>query len=251
MEISSQSVAIVTGASSGIGLATALALARRGARTAFLARSSSRLERASEEARAGGAPDAVSIRCDVRNEDEVEGSIKAILERWGRVDILVNSAGLSLNGPLEGYALSDWRTVIDTNLTGTFLMCRAVVPIMKRQGSGQIINVASGAGRNGIANMAPYCASKFGVIGLTEALGLELRNQNIRVSTILPGSVASAFSRTANRESQSGDRTAEIGYKMTPDEVAGVIISMLEQPVQAWTSEVTLRPLNMELRRTI
>ena len=257
MEISGQTVAVVTGASSGIGLATALALAGSGARTALLARSSSRLERASEDARAIGAADAASFVCDVRNEDQVENAITAIVERWGRVDILINSAGLSLNGPVDGYSLTDWRTVIDTNLTGTFLMCRAVVPFMKRQGSGQIINVSSGAGRNGIANMAPYCASKFGVIGFTEALGLEVRNQNIRVSTILPGSVATAFSRTANRESQSedstqertGERTEETGYKMTPDEVAGVIITMLEQPSQGWMSEVTLRPLNLELRR--
>jgi NADP-dependent 3-hydroxy acid dehydrogenase YdfG len=257
MGISGQTVAVVTGASSGIGLATAHALARKGARTALLARSSSRLERASDQVRAIGAADAASIACDVRNEDQVESAIKTIVERWGRVDILINNAGLSLNGPLDGYALSDWRTVIDTNLTGTFLMCRAVIPVMKRQGGGQIINVASGAGRNGIANMAPYCASKFGVIGLTEALGLEVRNQNIRVSSVLPGSVATAFSRTANRESQSEEateerteeRTEEIGYKLTPDEVARVIISMLEQPTQAWMSEVILRPLNLELRR--
>jgi len=249
-------VAIVTGGGTGIGRCTALMLAAEGARVVISGRRKPPLEDVVAEI-AGAGGQAVAHPGDVSRPAEAQELAQWTLAQFGRVDVLINSAGLSLNGPVDGYALTDWKTVIDTNLTGTFLMCRAVVPFMKRQGSGQIINVSSGAGRNGIANMAPYCASKFGVIGLTEALGLEVRNQNIRVSTILPGSVATAFSRTANRESQSEDstaqrtreRTEESGYKMTPDEVAGVIISMLEQPSQAWTSEVTLRPLNMELRR--
>jgi 3-oxoacyl-[acyl-carrier protein] reductase len=174
------------------------------------------------------------------------------LDRFGRIDILINSAGLSLNGEVDGYPIEDWRTVIDTNLTGTFLTCRAVAPAMKRQGGGQIINISSGAGRNGIKDMSAYCASKFGVIGFTEAFGLEVRNQNIRVSVLLPGSVATDFSRVAKRNgavSPGGSR--EIGYAMIAEEVASVIVAMLEQPAQAWMSEVTLRPLNMELKRRL
>jgi 3-oxoacyl-[acyl-carrier protein] reductase len=151
---------------------------------------------------------------------------------------------------VDGYALDDWRTVIDTNLTGTFLACRAVVPAMKRQGGGQIINISSGAGRNGIKNMAAYCAAKFGVVGFTESLGLEVRNHNIRVAVLMPGSVATDFSRVAKREGQSQAQGREIGYAMTADEVAGVIAAMLAQPAQAWMSEVVLRPLNLDLRRT-
>jgi NADP-dependent 3-hydroxy acid dehydrogenase YdfG len=153
-----------------------------------------------------------------------------------------------LNGEVDGYALEDWRTVVETNLTGTFLTCRAVLPQMKRQGAGEILNISSGAGRNGIKQMAAYCASKFGVIGFTESLALEVRNHNIRVSTLLPGSVATDFSRVAKR--QERDDTTDIGYSMTPEEVASIIVAMLEQPRQAWTSEVVLRPLNMELRRS-
>jgi NAD(P)-dependent dehydrogenase (short-subunit alcohol dehydrogenase family) len=143
--------------------------------------------------------------------------------------------------------------VIDTNLTGTFLTCRAVLPAMKRQGGGQIVNISSGAGRNGIKNMAAYCAAKFGVIGFTESLALEVRNHNIRVAALLPGSVATNFAHTARREGV-GEATAQsrdIGYAMTADEVAGVIAAMLAQPAQAWMSEVVLRPLNLELQRTI
>jgi len=243
-------VAIITGASSGIGRATAMALAERGLRLSLLARSAEKLAEVAEEARQQGASEVAHFTGDVRDEAAVNQAIADTLERYGRIDTLVNSAGLSLNGEVDGYALDDWRMVLDTNLTGTFLTCRAVVSAMKRQGGGQIINISSGAGRNGIKEMAAYSASKFGVIGFTESLALEVRNQNIRVSVLLPGSVATDFSRVAKRA--GGERTGtpkEIGYSMTAEEVASALVAMLEQPDQAWMSEVTLRPLNLELRR--
>ena len=247
------SAAIITGASSGIGRATALAFAARGARLCLLARSPRRLVEVGEEAQQHGAGEAFHRVCDVREETEVEAAVKEALDRFGRIDVLINNAGLSLNGEVDGYPLDDWRTVIDTNLTGTFLACRAVLPAMKRQGGGQIINLSSGAGRNGIKGMAAYCAAKFGVIGFTESLALEVRNQNIRVSALLPGSVATGFSQTAKRAGGAGEPAEaggqEIGYSLTPEEVAEVIVSMLAQPRQAWMSEVVLRPLNLELRR--
>ncbi len=245
-------VAIITGASSGIGCATALALAERGLRLSLLARSAEKLAEVAEEARQRGASEASHFARDVRDEAAVNQAIADTLERYGQIDTLINSAGLSLNGEVDGYALDDWRMVLDTNLTGTFLTCRAVLPAMKRQGGGQIINISSGAGRNGIKQMAAYCAAKFGVIGFTESLALEVRNHNIRVSVLLPGSVATDFSRVARREAERGaaEGAHEIGYAMTAEEVAGVIVGMLEQPPQAWMSEVVLRPLNVELRRT-
>ena len=238
--------AIITGASSGIGRATALALAEQGARLCLLARAEILLDEVAAEARRRGAGEVIPISCDVREEADVEDAVKAMLERFGRIDILINSAGLALMGEVQDYKLSDWRTVIDTNLTGTFLTCRAVLPAMKRDGGGQIINISSGAGRNGIKLMAAYCASKFGVIGFTEALALEVRNHNIRVSVLLPGSVATDFSRVARR-----GKSEDAGYSLTAEEVASVIIAMLAQPAQAWMSEVVLRPLNLELRRML
>ncbi|MEO6725622.1 MAG: SDR family NAD(P)-dependent oxidoreductase [Blastocatellia bacterium] len=244
-------VVIITGASSGIGRATALALAARGARLSLLARSYDTLTEIAAQANAAGAAEVEIFSCDVRDENSVEQSVTATLERLGRLDILINSAGLSLNGEVDGYRLDDWRTVIETNLTGTFLTCRAVLPQMKRQGAGEIINISSGAGRNGIKQMAAYCASKFGVIGFTESLALEVRNHNIRVSSLLPGSVATDFSRVARRQEQNGRQAdTDNGYSMMAEEVASVIVAMLEQPLQAWTSEVILRPLNTELRRS-
>jgi 3-oxoacyl-[acyl-carrier protein] reductase len=252
--LSEENVVVITGASSGIGRATALALADKGVRLSLLARSEKALVEVAVQAQARGARDVCCFACNVRLEESVEQAIATTLESLGRVDILINSAGLSLNGVVDGYALEDWRTVIDTNLTGTFLTCRAVLPAMKRQGGGQIINISSGAGRNGIKQMAAYCASKFGVIGFTESLALEVRDQNIRVSVLIPGSVATDFSRVAKRA--GGERPAivdearDIGYSMTADEVAAVIMAMLQQPMQAWMSEVVLRPLNLELRRS-
>jgi len=254
MKLSTNNVAFITGASSGIGRATALALADKGLRLSLLSRTEGALLQIAEEARERGASDVHYFICDVRDEAAVDSSIASTLDRFGRIDILINSAGLSLNGEVDGYSLGDWNTVIGANLTGTFLTCRAVVPAMKRQGGGQVINISSGAGRNGIKEMAAYCASKFGVIGFTESFALEVRNHNIRVSVLIPGSVATDFSRVAKRQ-DSGDRlpgeSRDIGYSMTAEEVATVIVAMLEQPSQAWMSEVTLRPLNLELRRTL
>lgn len=254
LALSEQPVAIITGASRGIGRATALALARRGARLSLFARSESLLAEAVNQAKQLGASDAVAFVCDLRDESQVESAVTSTLRHFGRIDILVNNAGLSLNGEVDGYSLADWSTVIDTNLRGVFLTCRAVLPAMKKQGNGQIINISSGAGRNGIRGMAAYCAAKFGVIGFTEALGLEVRNLNIRVSVVLPGSTATDFSNTARRRTaqvQEAEAGRSIGYAMTPEEVAGAILAVLEQPAQAWMSEVVLRPLNTELLRTI
>jgi 3-oxoacyl-[acyl-carrier protein] reductase len=249
-----QAVAVITGASSGIGEATARMLGARGARVCLLARSADKLRTVADAINRQGGGEALAVACDVRDEGDVMRAVAAALERFGRVDALINGAGLSLNGEVDGYALEDWRTVLDTNLTGTFLACRAVLPAMKRQGGGQIVNISSGAGRNGIKNMAAYCAAKFGVVGFTESLAHEVRNDNIRVSVLLPGSVATDFSRVAKRggdESSEGGEGREIGYAMTAAEVAEVIAAMLAQPAQAWMSEVVLRPLNLELHRVI
>jgi 3-oxoacyl-[acyl-carrier protein] reductase len=242
----SESIAIVTGASSGIGRATALALARKGARLALAGRSPEALKTVVREAREAGVQECLAKSVDIQDESQVIAFVSGAIELFGSIDVLINSAGLSINGEVDGYATASWQTVIQTNLTGTFLTCRAVLPTMKRQRSGQIINISSGAGHNGIREMSAYCASKFGVIGFTESLALEVRNANIRVSTLSPGSVATNFS--ARSRGTVADRAQE-SSAMTASEVAAVVLAMLEQPDQAWMSEVILRPLNLELRR--
>ncbi len=245
-------VVVITGASSGIGAATASALARRGARLCLLARAGDKLAAVAEAASAQGAADVMWQACDIRDEAAINAAFTAAHERFGRIDALINCAGLSLNGAVNGYALDDWRTVIETNLTGTFLCSRAVLPLMLAQAAsplrGQIINLSSGAGRNGIKHMAAYCAAKFGVIGFTESLAHEVRNDDIRVAVVLPASTATNFSNTARRLNET-ESAHEIGYALTAAEVAEVIVAMLAQPPQAWMSEVVLRPLNLERKR--
>src|SRR5262245_52447070 len=153
-ELSTNTVAVVTGASSGIGRAAALAFAEKGMRLALLARSESGLSEVAHRAASQGAGDAAHFICDVRDESAVNRAVASTLDRFGRIDVLINGAGSSLNGEVDGYSLEDWNAVIGANLTGTFLTCRAVAPAMKRQGGGQIINISSGAGRNGIKEMA-------------------------------------------------------------------------------------------------
>src|SRR5262245_18014103 len=142
--LSANTAAVITGASSGIGRAAALALADKRMRLSLLARSETGLLAVEKEAKTRGANDVRCFACDVRDETAVDQAISTTLEDFGRIDVLINSAGLSLKGSVDGYSLGDWRTVIDTNLTGTFLTCRAVLPAMKRQGGGQIINISSG-----------------------------------------------------------------------------------------------------------
>ena len=250
MKSLARSSAIITGASSGIGRATAIALAQRGTRLALLGRSSEELEKVVKESLDAGSAEAFGQSVDVQDETDVSAFVASALEKFSSIDVLINSAGMSINGEVDGYKTASWRAVINTNLTGTFLTCRAVLPAMKQQGGGQIINIASGAGHNGIKEMSAYCASKFGVIGFTESLALEVRNHNIRVSTLSPGSVSTSFSRRA-RGLPQGTGESQESYAMTADEVASVIIAMLEQPDQAWMSEVILRPLNLDLRRRI
>ena len=227
---------IVTGASSGIGEATARALAAEGARVVLAARS---LQRLQVVARGLGAS-SFAIACDVRLEESVRQLVQLAADRLGQLDILVNAAGVGYHSPVSETSTDRWNEMMDTNLRGTFFACREVLPHLAMRG-GQIINIASGAGYNGIAGMAAYSASKFGVVGFTESLALEVRNQDIRVCCVAPGSVKTRFgNESAEKKKQ---------YSLLPEEVAGMILCVLKQPMQSWASEVILRPLNLKMER--
>jgi hypothetical protein len=229
-------VSIVTGASSGIGQATARALIKEGARVVLSARSEGKLQALQQELGKNSA----AIACDVRSEESVRLLVKSAAEQFEGLDILVNAAGLGHHVAVAGTTAEQWNETLETNLRGIFFTCRELLPHLSDKG-GQIINIASGAGYNGIANMAAYCASKFGVVGFTESLALEVRNQNIRVCCIAPGSVKTRFGDEPASEKKP--------YSLFPEEVAEIILSVLKQPMQAWMSEVILRPLNMKLER--
>ncbi len=231
-------VAIVTGAGRGAGRAITLRLAREGASVVAVARTRAELNRlAAEITAANGVCEAVEA--DVSNPADTRRMAEKTLERFGRIDVLVNNAGV--NGPVSGVEetpLVEWQRTLDVNLTGPFLCSQAVLPTMKEQRSGWIIMISSGAGKQGYPNMAAYCASKFGLHGLAQSLAAEVGDLNIRVSTILPGSIAET--------SFSGQRKGWIprpGAKyLRPDDVADAILFLLQQSASAWTQEMNLWP---------
>jgi 3-oxoacyl-[acyl-carrier protein] reductase len=232
-------VAIVTGAGSGVGRATALAFAREGMRTVLVGRSRQTLEAtASLIAEVGGT--ALVTPADVADEIAIEDVVAQAVSTFGTVDVLINAAGVGLYGPVDRYPLSAWQQTMATNLTGVFLLCRAVIPVMREQHSGTIISIGSGAGKQGYADLAAYSASKFGLIGFMQSLAAEVGDDGIRVSTILPGSILTDFGGRTVAAKQSA--IADGKRYLHPDDVAGAILYLLTQPPTAWTQELNLWP---------
>lgn len=231
---SSGSVALVTGGSRGIGRAIVEALLDRGWRVHFCSRSQDSVDRANKEL-AARYPGMVSGRAaDVRREAEVQSLVDWALQSSGRLDCLVNNAGIGIFGAVDEISGDDWRDVLETNLSGAFYATRAVAPIMKRQGAGWILNIASLAGKNPFAGGAAYNASKFGMVGFSEATMLDLRHHGIRVAAVLPGSVGTDFSHPTGRASDD--------WRLAAEDVARVVVDLLDYPDRALPSLVEIRP---------
>lgn len=193
-------VAVVTGATRGIGQAVAVAFTHAGARVAGCARN---------------PPDDAIFRCDVGQPDDVTRFADDVLRRLGPPDVLVNNAGIVARGRLDELPVATWDAVVDANLKGTYLVTRAFLPAMRAARRGRIINLASISGRQGTAQLTAYCAAKHGVIGLTRALAEELRDDAIAVNAVCPGSVDTEMLR-------AGLPGAE--PDMSPQDVAGVVV---------------------------
>jgi NADP-dependent 3-hydroxy acid dehydrogenase YdfG len=182
-------VAVITGASSGVGYETARLLAREGAQVVAAARRRDKLEWLVGEI-AGEGGRALAIPTDVTDSTQVARLIESAFNLLGRIDILVNSAGVVHKvAPVEQFSDADFRTVIETNLYGSFYAARAVIPHMKRQAGGTIVNIGSRVGKIGVANIAPFSAAKFALAGLGQSIGAELRPHNIFVTTIFAGMI--------------------------------------------------------------
>jgi len=222
-------VAVVTGGNRGIGRAIVAALAGEGATVALTARTREAAEKAAREVGRG----AHGLECDVRREDQVTRLFAEVARVHGGTDILVNNAGVGLFGPVADMSPDDWRTVIETNLNGVFYCCRAAIPQMRARGGGYIVNVSSLAGKNAFPNGAAYNASKFGLNGFSEALMQEVRHDGIRVSYVMPGSVATEFGRGA---------TEKAGWALQAEDVAQGILALLQTPARALFSRVEMRP---------
>ncbi|MEX0748332.1 MAG: SDR family NAD(P)-dependent oxidoreductase [Rhodothermales bacterium] len=228
--------AIVTGASAGIGLAFSRHLVGRGAIVYGLARTSSRLD----EARVAMGETFRPVVCDVSDEEHVSAAVERVVNDAGRIDVLINNAGLGKYGRVDELSLEDWDIQMNTNLRGIFLCTRAVVPHMRRQNresgfGGHIINVASIAGLLGNPTLSAYNATKFGVRGFSEAVMKEVREDGIKVSCIYPGSIATNFSAISGGGGSPNP--------MTPDDIANTVIHLLETSDNYLISEVVMRPL--------
>jgi NAD(P)-dependent dehydrogenase (short-subunit alcohol dehydrogenase family) len=177
---------VITGGSRGLGLELARLFAEEGARLSLLARSEGELERASREL-AGAGADVLVYRCDVRDRLQVEATVDSITRDRGRIDVLVNNAGIVQVGPFENQELSDFEESLAVHAWGPLFMIRAVAPLMKRQGGGRIVNISSIGGLVAIPHLLPYCVGKFALTGLSDGLRAELAGAGIRVTTVAPG----------------------------------------------------------------
>src|SRR5438552_4058567 len=229
-------VAIVTGASAGVGRATAMALAAEGAAVGLVARREEGLRAvATEIERAGGR--ALPLPADVADEAAIGAAVARAAREMGGLDILIANAGANRGGPVDGYPLADWNLVLGANLTGVFLAARAALPHLKARGGGQIIAVASGAGKQGYPNLAAYSAAKFGVLGFMQALAAEVKADGIRCGVIVPGSILTEFGGRSVAEKRAG-----AGKYLHPEDVAASILHQLRQPAHAWVQELHLWP---------
>ena len=195
-------VAIVTGASRGIGKAIAELFAKEGMDVVINSRDESRIRRSALEILKTTGSFVTPIQADVRNHSDIERLVQITLNQFGKIDILVNNAGIAVVKPLVETTDHEFDRVFDTNLKGVFYCCKAVLPHMIVQKSGHIINISSGAGKAGFADLSIYCASKFGVIGLTESLAKEVSRHGIKVIAICPGAVATQMQRDFMNEEE-------------------------------------------------
>jgi 3-oxoacyl-[acyl-carrier protein] reductase len=225
-------VCLITGGTRGIGYALAQVLAAGGERVAITGTSSDGVQKA--ERALGGGDAVMGVTCDVRDAGSVERAVHDVVERFGGLDVLVNNAGVGVWRPVVDLSHDDWHRIIDTNLTGVFHCCKAVIPHLRARGGGWIINVSSLASKNPFAGGAAYCASKTGLNAFSEVLMQELRYDNIRVSYVLPGSVATEFSGRA--------AGAGADWKLHGEDVAQAIADLLEYPARSLPSRVEIRP---------
>ena len=229
--------AIITGGSRGLGKATAIAFAKKGIDVAITGRNEKRLKETVAELKAIGVNATYEI-FDVGNYEEVKQGIKNILETLGSVDILVNNAGIASFGSFNEMEISQWTTIIQTNVMGMYYVTKEVLPYLIEKNEGDIINVSSTAGLNGNANTSAYSASKFAVIGMSESLMKEVRKNNIRVCTLTPSTIATDMAL------ELGITDGNVEKVLQPEDFAELVVSILKLPRRAMLASASLWSTN-------
>jgi 3-oxoacyl-[acyl-carrier protein] reductase len=223
--------AVVTGGTRGIGRAIAEALLASGAGVAICGRTEESVKKAVSELGAGGGR-VTGRRADVSNPKDAAALFRHVDEQFGDLDILVNNAGVGNFASVADTSVEDWRGTIGTNLDGVFYCCHEAIPRFKKRGGGFVINIGSLAGKNPFAGGASYNASKFGLIGFSEAMMLDHRYENVRVSCVMPGSVDTGF----------GASGSGADWKMAPADVAEAVLTVLRMPARTLISRIEMRP---------
>jgi len=226
--------ALVSGGTKGIGKAIVKDLLSVGFDVALTARTVGDIEAVTAEFSSDARDRVMGVPADVREPEACASVVREVVGRFGGLDLLVNNAGVGKFAPIQEMSLEDWHVQIDTNLSGVFYLSRAAIPPLRESRDSWILNIGSLAGRNTFAGGVAYNASKFGLLGMTEAMMLDLRYEGIRVSHIMPGSVDTGF----------GDRPAgqKDGWALTPEDVSRAVLDLLRYPGNALPSRVELRP---------
>jgi NAD(P)-dependent dehydrogenase (short-subunit alcohol dehydrogenase family) len=229
-------VTLITGGTRGIGFAVAQQLLDGGEHVAITGTTRDGVMRAEHKlgSEFGDPGRVIGLVCDVRDAASVELAMETVVARFGGLDALINNAGVGIGVPIAEMPHDEWHRIVGTNLTGVFNCCHAAIPHLRARGGGWIISVSSLASKNAFAGGAAYCASKAGLNAFSEALMQELRFDNIRVSYVLPGSVATGFN---NRESADG-----ADWRLMPEDVAQAIVDVMNHPGRSLPSRVEIRP---------
>ncbi len=239
-------VVVITGASSGLGEAAARALAARGAKLALGARRVARLETLARELEAGGAQ--VLVRAtDVTDRAQVKALVDVAVERYGRIDVIVNNAGLMPHSPLERLKIDDWDRMIDVNLKGVLYGIAAALPYMKAQKSGQVINVSSVAGHKVRPGSAVYAATKHGVRVISEGLRQEVKPYNIRTTIISPGAVHSELADSITEPDIAANVRKIYEIAVPAETFASMLLFAMSQPPEVDVNEILFRPTRQEI----
>jgi NAD(P)-dependent dehydrogenase (short-subunit alcohol dehydrogenase family) len=225
-------VALITGGSKGIGFGIAHEMMKQGMKVGITSRSQNSADQAASSLNASGQGEAIGIESDVRDLASQQRCVEKIVSKWGKLDVLIANAGVGFFGPVGTLTPEQWRETIDTNLTGVFYSAHAALTHLKKS-KGYIITIASLAGTNFFAGGSAYNASKFGLVGFTQAMMLDLRQEGIKVSTIMPGSVATEFG--------GGGKSTE-AWKIQPEDIAQIVVDLLRMHPRTLPSKVEVRP---------
>jgi 3-oxoacyl-[acyl-carrier protein] reductase len=233
MEPLKNKVILITGGSKGIGYGVAEALIKEGSKVAVTSRSQKAADDAAVHLTAAGKGEAIGIQADVRDKEAQQKAVEAVIKKWGALDVLIANAGLGYFGNIETLTDDQWNETIDTNLTGVFYSIKASIPELKKS-KGYIITMASLAGTNFFAGASAYNASKFGLVGFTQAVMLDLRGYGIKVTTIMPGSVATEFNSSNSRGDES--------WKIQAEDLGQIVVDLLKMHPRTLPSKIEVRP---------